>query len=276
MAPGAGLRPALYRGRVARHPRSTLPALVDAVPGLPPGRLVAPVGVPGAGPVVWVSAAPAARGDWARLAGLHPATGLWPVLLEGLEAGDVERPWGVGEFSGPADVVPLDVGAFLAEQYAGAFEDEEEHPAGPRPPWPGPSPALPALTDPLAAATRFAADLLDDGPHRHLGLVAVDRGADVLAATGWFGAVNSDVAPATLSAVLRSWEERFGARLVGVGFATLRLSVAAPPTSLEEALPVAAEHLAFCRDEVAQDGAGDVAGHAERLVGAGTWGFRWD
>ncbi|PRY16676.1 DUF4253 domain-containing protein [Kineococcus rhizosphaerae] len=270
---------------MARHPRPALPDLVDDVPGLPPGRLVAPVGVPGAGPVVWVSAAPAARDDWGRLARLHPATGLWPVLLEGLEVGDVERPWTVGEFSGPDDVVPLDVETFLAGEYAAALEDEddwededdgEEPPTGPPPAWPGLSPALPAVTDPLAAAERFACELLDHGPHRHLGLVAVDRGADVLAAIGWYGAVNSDVAPATLSAVLRSWEDRFSTRLVALGFDTVRLSVAAPPTSLEAAVPVAAEHLAFCCDEIVQNGPGDVVGHAEQLVGAGAWRFWWD
>ncbi|WP_432514601.1 DUF4253 domain-containing protein [Kineococcus sp. SYSU DK001] len=259
-----------------RRPRSALADLVAAVPDLPPGRLVAPAGMRRTGPVVWVGDAPAAPGDWARLAARHPETGLWPLLLDGLAPGDPERPWLVGEFSGPTEVVPLDVEAFLAEQCAGAFEDPEEHPDGPEPPWPGLSPALPEVTDPLTAAERFATDLLDHDPHRRLGLVAADRGADVLAAIGWWGAVNSDVAPATLSAVLRSWEDRFGARVVALGFDTLRLSVAAPPTTPEQALPVAAEHLGFCCDEVSREGPADVAGHAAGLVGERAWRFWWD
>ncbi|NYD23277.1 DUF4253 domain-containing protein [Kineococcus aurantiacus] len=257
-------------------PRLPPPDLLAAVPDLPPGRLVAPAGMPGAGPVLWVGEAPAAPGDWARHAGRHPVTGLWPVLLEGLDRDDLERPWLVGEFSGPADVVPVDVEAFLAGQHAGALEGDEEHPDGPGPAWPGLSPALPAVEDPLAAAARFADELVTRSGHHHLGLVAADRGADVLAAIGWFGAVNSDVAPATLSAVLRSWEDRFGVRVVALGFDTLHVSVAAPPASLPQALPVTAEHLAFCPGEVTQLGPGGVREHAAALVGHRAWGFWWD
>ena len=55
---------------------------------------------------------------------------------------------------------------------------------------------------------------------------------------------------AEISAVLRDREQRFGARVVAAGFSTLLLSVAAPPTTREKALAVAAEHFAFCPDNV--------------------------
>jgi Domain of unknown function (DUF4253) len=51
-----------------------------------------------------------------------------------------------------------------------------------------------------------------------------------------------------VSAVLRSWEDRFGATLVGLGHASLELSVAAPPWEPTECLAIAAEHYAFCDD----------------------------
>jgi Domain of unknown function (DUF4253) len=47
---------------------------------------------------------------------------------------------------------------------------------------------------------------------------------------------------APLAAVVRSWEDRFGVRVVLLGADTLEVSVAAPPVTTEHALRVAAEH----------------------------------
>ena len=60
-----------------------------------------------------------------------------------------------------------------------------------------------------------------------LGLVPAGRPADVPAAAGWFGMCNSWDDVVAMSAVLRSWEDRFGAVLVLMGRATLELAVAA-------------------------------------------------
>ncbi|WP_432565350.1 DUF4253 domain-containing protein [Kineococcus sp. SYSU DK003] len=255
---------------MTRTDPADLADLVAAVPDLPAGRLVAPVHDPSSGPVLWVSDAPAVAGQWARLAAAHSSTGCWPVLLEGLDGDDVERPWRVGEFAPVRNWAPGDTEAFLAEAYAEAFGDEDPDPA-----WPGSSPALTPVADPALAAAQFAGELLVHGP-RHLGLVHVERGADVPGALGWFGAVNHDTDPADLSGVLRSWEDRFGVRLVGMGFDTVQVSVAAPPSTPAQALAVAVEHLGFCCDAVVQDGPGDVRAYAEDLVGAWAWRFRWD
>lgn len=88
-----------------------------------------------------------------------------------------------------------------------------------------------------------------------MGLAAATRSSDAIAVAGWQGAVNYIGDTAHLSAVLRSWEDRFGVRLVGAGFAELYLSVAASPTSDAEAIHVAAEHFAFCPDNVWQGSA---------------------
>jgi hypothetical protein len=75
--------------------------------------------------------------------------------------------------------------------------------------------------------------------------------------------------------VLRDWEERFGARVVGVGFDTLYASVAAPPATDDEALRVAAEHYAFCPDNITQ-GPGSLSQYARHILGQPGWAFWWD
>ena len=108
-----------------------------------------------------------------------------------------------------------------------------------------------------------------------LGLVAVERPADALAALGWTGPINHYADMGLLSAVLRSWENRFGAILVGVGFDTLSVIVQRPPKTMDAARSVAAEHFAACSDNVHQ-GAGSIEAYAEQLVGEPLWSFWWD
>lgn len=78
-----------------------------------------------------------------------------------------------------------------------------------------------------------------------------------------------------LSAALRSWEDRFGAVLVELGFDSLVLSVAAPPTTASRALAVAAEHRAFCLDNFLMQ-KGDLRAFADGLVRVPHWRFWWD
>jgi RNA:NAD 2'-phosphotransferase (TPT1/KptA family) len=58
------------------------------------------------------------------------------------------------------------------------------------------------------------------------------------------GACNSRTA-SELAVVFRSREDRFGARLLEVGFSDIRLLVSRPPKTLEAAQRMAAEHVAF-------------------------------
>jgi hypothetical protein len=81
---------------------------------------------------------------------------------------------------------------------------------------------------------------------------------------------------AKLSAVLRSWEDRFAVRVIGVGFAELYLSVAAPPTDHATALHVAAEHFAFCADNIWQSSTTALTAYADQLIDAPIWSFWWD
>ncbi|MEU3460458.1 DUF4253 domain-containing protein [Streptomyces sp. NPDC006733] len=138
------------------------------------------------------------------------------------------------------------------------------------------TPALAASADPDAVAEQHLRDFLLHNAHLHLGLVAASGGADALAAVGWNGPLNYDGDTATFAAVVRDWENRFGARVVSVGLATPHLSVAAPPARHEDALLVAAEHFAFCPDTIWQGSYSTLAAYAESLFDAKCWEFWWD
>jgi hypothetical protein len=87
-----------------------------------------------------------------------------------------------------------------------------------------------------------------------VGLVRCRRPADAIAVAGWQGAINR-VSSAEVSAVLRSWEERFGIVVAGLTFATISLLIPRPPRDDAHALRLAAEVAALCPDQLWQ---GDV------------------
>ena len=79
-----------------------------------------------------------------------------------------------------------------------------------------------------------------------------------------------------ISAVLRSWETRFGARPLRIGGdSILRVLVERPPSTLEAATAVAAEHLAFA-DECNGVNGYSVSELARILLGNPVWQFWWD
>ncbi len=104
-----------------------------------------------------------------------------------------------------------------------------------------------------------------------IGLVAAGRPADVLPVIGWGGLVSRGASLLPLTAILRSWEDRFGARLAAVGEADLGLFVERPPRTLQAAQRIAAEQVVLA-DECA-GGARGIPGIAERLVNAPVWTF---
>lgn len=246
---------------------------------LPPGDVVWPD--PGYSqfaldhrPAFWLSDMAASGDLWAGLRAEHGRSGLWPVLLE-----DSVQPWSAGQIA-PDAVAEIDnyhAAAFMAEVWADWVQkaDVEQlellDPFGPG--CPGPAPSGELAADPGAVADWYAGVIAER--RTPLGLVAADRGADALAVMGWQGALNHNEWMVPLAAVVRSWEDRFGARLVGMGFNTLDLSVAAPPVTPEHALHVAAEHWTFCPDSVIYS-AGTLIDYAEQIRGRNAWSFWWD
>ncbi|GAA1557344.1 DUF4253 domain-containing protein [Kribbella sancticallisti] len=250
--------------------------LTAALPAdLPPGRLV------GAGgpPLFWLSDGPPDAGLYRRLLAAQPRTGLWPVITDA-------QAWTEGLSPEPvADIDGYDAATVLREIWTEMMTpvDGEEEVFGTEAfedfaPFDQEFPGLADPGEPMAAASAAAewfAGELDLGPDSRLLLAPADRTADLPAVVGWSGQMNLSNQVAPLLAVLRSWEERFGVRLVRLGFDTMDLSVAAPAVTPEHALRVAAEHAAFCPDNVEQ-GAGTLQAYAESVQAANTWSFWWD
>jgi Domain of unknown function (DUF4253) len=85
-------------------------------------------------------------------------------------------------------------------------------------------------------------------PAARIGLVPVARPADVLCAIGWGGLANRGESLVPLTVVLRSWEDRFGARLIDVGYDDIALFVERPPRTAQAAERVAAEQVVLADD----------------------------
>ncbi|MEV5877040.1 DUF4253 domain-containing protein [Streptomyces sp. NPDC052101] len=249
---------------------------------LPPGRLVDLTHEgPWHEPLLWCAQKPAAPGTWKALGAPAARAGLLPVLVDAGDAGGGLEDWELapGETSYPGDHDAEDI---LAEYWEEETEDgeiaEEIEPFGSD--WPGLAPAAALCADPDIRAAQVA-DALGGDPESavgqaHLALVPARRSADVPAAIGWTGPVNYEGDVARICAVLRSWEDRFGIRVVALGLDTLVVSVAAPPATQEDAEAVAAEHFALCPDNVLQGECDTLRAYAKDLIGAPAWTFWWD
>jgi hypothetical protein len=123
---------------------------------------------------------------------------------------------------------------------------------------------------------KLSADQIDQvlgalGPAR-VGLVPASRPADALPMLGWNGAIDRAL---PIAAVLRSWEDLFGATLLRVGFADISLLAQRPPRTLDSAQRLAAEQWAFC-DECAGEGLHDVPRITASVMNSPVWTFWWD
>ncbi|WP_345581035.1 DUF4253 domain-containing protein, partial [Nonomuraea rosea] len=232
---------------------------------LSPGRLIETDEGEGR-PGLWMTVEPASADLWTTVRELHERTGLWPLLLESSPHDDEIRPWESGELSLEKITSPdlHDHATLLATWWAQHTEvDADSDPLSPTERiavtapygqhWPGLAPGKPFTAEPTSFAAEYAVRLTAQNPDMRLGLAAAGRGADALAAAGWTGPPNYTNDTGEIAAVLRSWEDRSGAVVVGVGLADLYLSIAAPPSTLQEALHVAAEHFAFCPDNIWQN-----------------------
>ncbi|MFF5126082.1 DUF4253 domain-containing protein [Streptomyces syringium] len=258
---------------------------------LPPGRLITSDQGDGDTQPLWLSEEPASADLWTRLLTEHRRTGLWPLLLDSSDPyGSEFRPWATGEvfpegMSSPDAHDPVELLAKWWSDYTATGEGDDMPPAceslsatasfGQS--WPGLTPSMASAADPHETAAEYARHFASRRPQSRLGLVPAQSGAHAITVLGWDGPLNYDNDTAKFSAVVRDWERRFGALVVGLGPDTLHLSVAAPPMNTEYALLVAAEHFAFCPDNVWQGThPHTLAAYSERLVGTHCWEFWWD
>ncbi|ANH92781.1 hypothetical protein A8713_17800 [Streptomyces sp. SAT1] len=235
---------------------------------LPPGSLIdATDDGPWREPLMWCAGRAVASGNWAALGGPAARVGLLPVLLDlnGGQGGPEDWELAPGETSYPGDHDAEDVLAECWPEWAVERAGE----------WPGLAEPLSLTAAPDVRAAELADALAEGRPwlkDPHLALVPARRSADIPAAIGWSGPVNHEEDVARLCAVLRSWEDRFGIRVVALGFDHLTVSVAAPPATPAEAEAVAAEHFAFCPDSVEEG----LDAYARTLTGGRSWHFWWD
>ncbi|WP_200303918.1 DUF4253 domain-containing protein [Streptomyces adelaidensis] len=278
---------------------------------LPQGRLIDTTDEgPWHEPLLWCADEAATPGLWAGVQPARRTAGLLPVLLDVGDGRGGPEEWELmpGEMSYPGD---HDADEVLAEFWDEHTTDEDDDwPGLAEAPMPAEAPALataptsaiptsyaptsatptadaPTSATPTAAAPdpdALAAELADtlaQAPswlkEPRLALVPARRSADIPAAIGWGGPMNHENDVARLCAVLRSWEDRFGIRVVALTFDRLVLSVAAPPTTEAEAEAVADEHFAFCPDNIRQGTAdGTRHSYARTLPGERAWSFWWD
>jgi hypothetical protein len=231
------------------NPFGTLPA------GLLSGSIV--VSRESGRPIIWVSddSGPAVQKCWERLYYDHPRTGLYPLLVD--DCLDIDLMLGTPVTVEDIDATP---GERLIREYFEYFGDD----------WPGFVPARRLGAPPGYPAGRLAVEGASD---YRLALVPCARGADAPGLIGWSGAANYTVNIEKISAVLRTWEDRFGVRVVKLGCSTVELSVAAPPRTISEARRITLEHSGFCpsiwRDHVT------LEGYASRLLRQPAWRFHW-
>lgn len=158
------------------------------------------------------------------------------------------------------------------DMYARVLEDwPRQWP--PYDPWPGLAPAVPDSGQDSAEVNRRVLGEALAGPFHvrpYLGLVQAERPADIPAVIAW----DAEAPHELLSAMLRSWEDRFGARVVAFEGATLHVSLARPPVTAADASLVAFEHVLLGDDN--HRGELRYSNYAESLIGGQHWQFWWD
>ena len=173
-----------------------------------------------------------------KLAKAFPETGLWPILWPEFEPDSY-----INGGNGLARVDAIDAETILKREW---------HALSPKRPFPGLAAAAPAAervkVEPFGDTLEASLDQSPGGPY--LMLVPVNRPADVLAVLGQETTVY--FRDAELSAVLRSWEERFGAVVTTLGAGTVGLVVGAPPRD-EQVHRLAAEHATLAPDNWTTD-----------------------
>ena len=211
---------------------------------------------------------------YGRLLADAPRTGRCPVLL----SDDALPPLSNDRVPAPvlAGLERHDAAAVLADRWPGTCLTCSDWLAPFGATFPGLAPRFADAAD-LQPAAVVQAAVREAAEPRHLllGIAPVGRPADIPTAAGWSGVCNSWDDVAEVSAVLRSWEDRFGAVLVRMYTSTLELAIAAPPWKEEDCRRVAAEHFAFtCDDDSSTPKT--LIRYAQTLRGARRWSFWWD
>ena len=204
-----------------------------------------------------------------RFASEFSATGLWPLLWP-----DLDEPTGYMSGDGELETIEgIDAAALLESEWTARPPSAEwAAPYGAR--FPGLAPPVPRdpaqSFDPFETVKRQfigAGEPLD----ARLLMVPCNRPADALTALAFVG---EGFRSEHVSAILRLWEERFGAVVAVVDPGYTFLGVEAPPQTFPVALLLAAEQTAIAW-QGDLDLNGSLASHAKVLLGNPVWGVSW-
>ncbi len=229
-----------------------LPDLASSGLVLPPGSLVdATLDGPWHEPLLWYADGPATPRDWPDLRESGRRLGLLPLLVTGGRRDQWPEDWDLcpddTSYPGDHDAEEVLAGYWAdhvdhADDKTGdelgdgaAADDHDEDTPAPGSSWPGlaPAPAREAAEDADTVAAGLAGVVAADADAwlggARIALVPARRSADIPAAIGWSGPMNHENDVARLCAVLRSWEDRYDARVVVLGFDTMIVSVGRPP-----------------------------------------------
>jgi hypothetical protein len=251
----------IARTTVAARPRIAFFApRIGSLPGDGPAR-VGGVTLPAGSrcPHYWATDAPTtdALALARRLARMFPQTGLWPILWDVDESPDHYT-----RSSGdPRDADRIDAEAALRRVWTDRTDGRRFGGLAPG--------SEPPATFPDPFGKLAESDELRSSNGQVLLLVPVHRPADAIAMTGF---IQSEVAPdAALTAVARSWEERFGAFVVSMGPVTLGMAVSAPPAGGDQAKALEEEQWGFAPESDDRDDATIAA----ELPDLHFWAFGW-
>jgi hypothetical protein len=208
---------------------------------------------------------------WLALVRVFSQTGLWPVV--GRLGYGTARPWEQHHRWKPEPTAerPNTIERVLAEAWDGqALCDARTGARLPetRPPIGGLAPGSVGSGVDLFPST-------DAWWYRPgvITLVAVEHPWEAPAVGGWDLALNQSLLGADFSAVVKSWQERFGAYMPAAD----ELVVTRPPQSSGQAMRLAEEHRLVCPyDSQFHDPDERPGEYAHGLVGSTRWGFWWD
>lgn len=131
-------------------------------------------------------------------------------------------------------------------------------------------------SEPAPATFSLATDILTGKPLTQL------FGIEIQTDTAWhipayfkYGGWNECPEPEAHCAVWKYWEEKYGAKIVGVSNDVIEAYVDNPPQTEDEAMQLAMEQYLYCNDIVDQ-GVETVANLAATLFKQKVWYFWWD
>lgn len=222
---------------------------------------------------------------WTKLREILARTGHWPVLIGGddqvnnlrervqcrpnadLHSADAVDPEGWLEQRYQQFIEEIEEFGYRDKKPSSSEEDKQFY-GIPRGPWPQGKPEKKQFMIPLTLIKRKPLPKV---------LIALVPTVDSwrLPAFLRFGGWNECPSDEEHAAVMKYWEERFGAEVVGITNDVVEMLVKRPPSTKNEALALARQQYLYCQDIVDQ-GTETVDALASTLLGGNVWYFWWD